>query len=130
VCAVDEFYSMPLFLSIYYWRPEMFKTRLTLNFVILMFVICGLVFVVGCGNSKEVQAMTDLLKLFSDTVYEYSAADKVKKTELKATLDSFGSKWSNMEMEMDGRLTPNDLEKFDKQYKEIQTRYASLTGKS
>jgi hypothetical protein len=108
----------------------MFKTRLTLNFVILMFVICGLVFVVGCGNSKEVQAMTDLLKLFSDTVDEYSAADKVKKTELKATLDSFESKWSNMGMEMDGRLTPNDLEKFDKQYKEIQTRYASLTGKS
>jgi hypothetical protein len=31
---------------------------------------------------------------------------------------------------MDGRLTPNDLEKFDKQYKEIQKKYASLTGKS
>ena len=108
----------------------MFKTKSTLNYVIVFSVIIGLAFVIGCGSSKEVQAMTDFLKLFSDTVDEYAAADEVKKTELKAKLDTFESKWSNMEMEMDGRLTPNDLEKFDKHYKEIQKRYASLVDKS
>ena len=108
----------------------MFKTKSTLNYVIVFSVIIGLAFVIGCGSSKEVQAMTDFLKLFSDTVDEYAAADEVKKTELKAKLDTFESKWSNMEMEMDGRLTPNDLEKFDKHYKEIQKKYASLADKS
>jgi hypothetical protein len=35
-----------------------------------------------------------------------------------------------MEMQMDGRLTPNDLEKFDKQYKEIEKKYRALAGQS
>jgi len=108
----------------------MIRLKTTLNFVIVFSVLFGLVFVIGCGSSKEEQAMTDFLKLYSDTVDEYAAADEAKKVELKAKLDSFDSKWSNMEMEMDGRLTPNDLEKFDKQYKEIQKKYAALAGKS
>lgn len=108
----------------------MFKTRSTLNYVIVFSAIIGLAFVIGCGSSQEKQIMSDFLQLFSDTVDEYAAADEVKKAELKMKLESFGSKWSNMEMEMDGRLTPNDLEKFDKHFKEIQKRYASLVDKS
>jgi hypothetical protein len=108
----------------------MIRLKITLNFVIVLSVLFGLVFVIGCGDSKEVQAMKDFLKLYSDTVDEYAAADEAKKTELKVKLDTFESKWSNMEMEMDGRVTPNDLEKFDKQYKEIQKKYAEIAGKS
>jgi hypothetical protein len=108
----------------------MIRLKITLNFVIVLSVLFGLVFVIGCGDSKEVQAMKDFLKLYSDTVDEYAAADEAKKTELKVKLDTFESKWSNMEMEMDGRITPNDLEKFDKQYKEIQKKYAEIAGKS
>jgi len=108
----------------------MIRLKTTLNFLIVFSVLFGLVFVIACGNSEEKQAMTDFLKLFSDTVNEYAAADEAKKAELKVKLDSFASKWSDMEMQMDGRLTPNDLEKFDKQYKEIQKKYASLAGKS
>jgi hypothetical protein len=96
----------------------------------VMLAICGLVFAIGCGDSQEVQAMKDFLKLYSDTVDEYAAADEAKKAELKAKLDTFKSKWSNMEMEMDGRITPNDLEKFDKQYKEIQKKYTEIADKS
>lgn len=108
----------------------MIRLKSTLNFVIVFSVLFGLIFVIGCGDSKEVQAMKDFLKLYSDTVDEYAAADEAKKTELKVKLDTFESKWSNMEMEMDGRITPNDLEKFDKQYKEIQKKYAEIAGKS
>ena len=108
----------------------MIRLKVTLNLVILFSVLFGLIFVIGCGDSKEVQAMKDFLKLYSDTVDEYAAADEAKKAELKAKLDTFKSKWSNMEMEMDGRITPNDLEKFDKQYKEIQTKYDGIAGKS
>ncbi|MBW2479681.1 MAG: hypothetical protein JRF38_06795 [Deltaproteobacteria bacterium] len=108
----------------------MIRLKITLNFVIVVAVLFGLIVVIGCGDSKEVQAMKDFLKLYSDTVDEYAAADEAKKTELKAKLDTFESKWSNMEMEMDGRITPNDLEKFDKEYKEIQKKYAEIAGKS
>jgi len=108
----------------------MIRLKTTLNFLIVFSVLLGMVLVIGCGNSKEEQAMTDFLKLFSDTVDQYATADEAKKAELKAKLDTFASKWSDMEMEMDGRLTPNDLEKYDKQYKEIQKKYESLTGKS
>jgi len=108
----------------------MIRFKTTLNFVIVFSVLFGMVFVIGCGNSKEEQAMTDFLKLYSDTVDQYAKADEATKIELKAKLDTFASKWSNMEMEMDGRLTPNDLEKYDKQYKEIQKKYEALAGKS
>jgi hypothetical protein len=100
-------------------------------FLVMMFVaLLGLAVIVGCGNSAEEKAMMDFLKLFSDTVDQYAAADDGEKAELKAKLDSFHSKWSDMEMQMDGRLTPNDLEKFDKQYKEIEDRYRALAEKS
>ena len=102
----------------------------TLKFVMVLSVLFGLVFFIGCGNSKEVQAMTDFLKLFSDTVDEYAAAEEAKKAELKVKLDTFKSQWSDLEMKMDGLVTPNDLEKFDKQYKEIAKKYAALNGKS
>ena len=108
----------------------MIRFKTTLNLVILFTALLGLAFVIGCGNSKEEQKMIDFLKLYSDTVDEYAAADDAKKAELKVKLDAFESKWSNMEMEMDGRLTPNDLEKYDKQYKEIEKKYTSLAGNS
>jgi len=128
--AVVEFHSPTLLLSIFCWRQEMIRFKTTLNFVIVFSVLFGLVFVIGCGNSKEEQVMTDFLKLYSDTVDQYAKADEATKVELKTKLDSFASKWSNMEMDMDGRLTPNDLEKYDKQFKEIQKKYAALAGKS
>jgi hypothetical protein len=108
----------------------MIRFNTTLNLVILFAALLGFVFIIGCGNSKEEQKMVDFLKLYSDTVDQYAAADTAKKAELKVKLDTFASKWSDMEMEMDGRLTPNDLEKYDKQYNEIKDRYTSLAGNS
>jgi len=106
------------------------STKSTLFLVMVFSALFGLTVIIGCGSSNEEKVMTDFLKLFSDTVDQYAAADDAKKAELKATLDSFHSKWSDMEMQMDGRLTPNDLEKFDKQYKEIEKKYHALAGKS
>ncbi len=108
----------------------MISSKSTLFLVMMVSALLGLVVIVGCGNSAEEKAMMDFLKLYSDTVDQYAAADDGEKAELKAKLDTFHSKWSEMEMQMDGRLTPNDLEKFDKQYKEIEEKYKSLSGKS
>ena len=108
----------------------MISSKSTLFFVLVFSALFAVASISGCGNSQEVQAMTDFLKQYSDMVEEFAAADETKKAEMKPKLDSFHSKWSDMEMEMDGRLTPNDLEKLDKQYKEIEKKYTSLTGKS
>jgi len=72
--------------------------------------------------------MSDFLKLYSDSVNEYSAADKSKQAVMKGKLDSFPSKWSDMKMEMDGQVTPQALDEMDKEYKEITKKYASLAG--
>ena len=108
----------------------MIRFKSPINLAIVFLTLVGLVVFIGCGNSKEEQTMVDFLKLYSDTVDKYAAADKVKKAELNVKLDTFASKWMDMEREMNGRLTPNDLEKYDKQYKEIENKYTSLAGKS
>jgi hypothetical protein len=118
--AVDEFHSSPQLPSIFYRRPEMIRFKTILNFVIVFSVLFGLIFVIGCGSSAEKQAMSDFLKLYSDTVDKYSAADVSKKAEMKEELNSFKSKWSNMKMEMDGELTPQALNELDKEYNKIR----------
>jgi len=123
-----EFHSPVVFLSIFYWRPEMIRFKSTLNCVIVFSVLFGLVFVIGCGSSAEKQAMSDFLKLYSDTVNEYSSADKSKKAEIKGKLDTFDSKWTDMKMEMDGQVTPHVLDELDNEYKEITKKYTSSTG--
>jgi len=123
-----EFYSSAVFLSISYWRPEMIRFKSTLNCVIVFSVLFGLVFLIGCGSSAEKQTMSDFLKLYSDTVNEYSAADKSKQAVMKGKLDSFSSKWSDMKMELGGQVTPQALDEMDNEYKEITKKYTSSTG--
>jgi len=108
----------------------MIRFKTFLNFAIVFSTLFGLVFVIGCGNSAEKQAMSDFLKLYSDTVNEYSAADESKKAEIKEKLNSFKSKWSNMKMEMGGEVTPQTLDELDKEYEKIKTKYASMAGLS
>jgi hypothetical protein len=123
-----EFHSSAVFLSILYWRPEMIRFKSTLNCVIVFSVLFGLVFFIGCGSSAEKQTMSDFLKLYSDSVNEYSAADKSKQAVMKGKLDSFPSKWSDMKMELDGQVTPQTLDEMDNEYKEITKKYTSSTG--
>ena len=128
--AIDEFHSSALLPSIFYWRLKMIRFKTILNFVIVFSAFFGLIFVIGCGSSVEKQAMSDFLKLYSDTVDQYSAADKSEKAEMKEGLNSFKSKWSDMKMEMDGEVTPQALDELDKKYDKITTKYASLAGLS
>ena len=108
----------------------MIRFKTTLRFVVLCAALLGLVFVIGCGSSAEKQKASDFLKLYSDTVDEYSAANEAKRAEMKADLDSFKSKWSNMIMEISNELTPQAVRELETEYKEITKRYASLAGQS
>ena len=108
----------------------MFKTKATLNFVIVFLAIIGLAFVIGCGSSQEKQMMSDFLQQYNQEVDEYSAADNGKKAEMQGKLDSYTSKWSDMKMDLGGHVTPQALNELDKEYDKIKKKYASLADKS
>ena len=106
----------------------MIKLKSTLNFVVVFSALFGLVFVIGCGNSAKKQVMSDFLKLYSDSVNEYSTADDSKRAELKEKLDSFKTKWMQIKMEMDGQVTPQVLDELDNEYEKITKKYTSLAS--
>jgi t-SNARE complex subunit (syntaxin) len=112
----------------------MFKTRSTLSYVIVLSAIFGLVFVIGCGSSKEKQQMSEFMQQYSKKVTEYSdvvnTADKSKKAEIEDRLDSYQSEWTNMKIEMGSEITPQALNKLDQEYQNITKKYSSLAGKS
>ena len=112
----------------FYWRSEMIKFKSTLNFVIVFSALFGLVFVIGCGSSAEKQTMSDYLKLYSDTVDEYSAADDSKRAVMREKLDSLKAKWTEITIDMDGQVTPQTLDKFANEYNKITKKYDSLAS--
>ena len=101
-----------------------------LNYLVLLAAIAGLVFVIGCGASKEEQQMTDFIQKFSNAVDEYAQADASHKAELKAKMDSYMSEWTQMKFDMGGELTPQALEKLDAEYQQLANKYKTLSGKS
>ena len=106
----------------------MIRFKSTLNCMIVFSALLGLL--IGCGSSAEKQAMSDFLVMYNNTVIEYSAADDSKRVEMKEKLDSFKTKWTNIEMEMGSELTPQELNKLDNEYQKITKKYISLTHKS
>jgi predicted ribosome quality control (RQC) complex YloA/Tae2 family protein len=108
----------------------MLKSKSTLNFVMLFAALLGLIFVIGCGGSAEKQEMSDLLKLYSDAVNEYQAADETKRAELKEKIESYRLKCSNTisELELNNKATPQVIKELEKEYKEITKKYASLAS--
>ena len=111
----------------------MFKSRSILNSLIVFSAILGLVFVIGCGNSKKMQKMSDFLMEYSKAVDEYSdligKGEKEKSAEVKIKIESFMSRWTEMEMEIGSELTPQDLNKVNKEYQNITEKYHNLAQK-
>jgi hypothetical protein len=108
----------------------MYKLQSTLNFVILFSALLGLIFVAGCGGSAEKQEMSKLLKLYSDAVSEYEAADNTQKAQLKEKIDSYRQKCSDMmsELELNNKVTQQVMNELEREYKEITEKYASLNN--
>ena len=112
----------------------MSKIRSTLNYVIVLSAILGLVFVIGCGDSKEKQQMSDFLQQYSKTVNEYSdvvnKAEESKKTKIEDQLNSYKSRWTEMKIDFGEEITPQTLNKLDGEYQAITKKYSMLAGKS
>ena len=108
----------------------MLKSKSALNFVILFSALLGLIFVIGCGDSKVKQEMSEFLKLYSVTVSEYEAADDTQRDQLEEKIDSYKLKCSAMisELELNDRVTPQVMNELEREYKEITKKYASLNS--
>jgi hypothetical protein len=94
----------------------------------LFSALIGLIFVIGCGDSAVKQEISEFLKLYSDTVSEYEAADESKRAQMKEKIDSFRLKWSAMIGELNDKVTPQVMNKMVKEYEEITKKYASLNS--
>ena len=106
----------------------MLKSKSTLSFVMLFFALLGLIFVIGCGDSAVKQEISEFMKLYSDTVSEYEAADDTKRAQMKEKIDSFRLKWSAMISELNDKVTPQVMNEMEREYKEITKKYASLNS--
>ena len=108
----------------------MIKARSNLSYVVVIALISGLVFILGCGNSPEKQKMSDFLQEFSQTVSEFEAADQSKKAELETKLKYYMSKWTQMKYDLGAELTPQALDEMDGEYQKITKEFKNLAGKS
>ena len=108
----------------------MLKSKSTLNSVMLFSALLGLIFVIGCGGSAEKQKMSEILKLYSNAVSEYEAADNTQRAQLKEKIDSYRLKCSAMinDLELNDKLTPQAMNGLEREYKEITKKYESLNS--
>ena len=108
----------------------MLKSKSTLNSVMLFSALLGLIFVIGCGGSAEKQKMSEVLKLYSNSVNEYEAANDTQKDQLKEKIDSYKLKCSAMisELELSDKVTPQVMKELEREYKEITKKFVSLNS--
>ena len=108
----------------------MLYIRSNLSCVVVIALIAGLFFILGCGESPEKQKMSKFLEEFSQAVSEFAAADQIKKGELEAKLKDYMSKWSEMKFEIGSEVTPQVMEEMDMEYQKIAQEYKKLAQKS
>ena len=106
----------------------MLKSKSTLNFVMLFSALLGLILVIGCGGSAAKKEMSEILKLYSNAVSEYEAADATHRAQLKEKIDSYRLKCSTIisDLELNDKATPQVVKELEREYKEITQKYESL----
>jgi outer membrane murein-binding lipoprotein Lpp len=102
-------------------------------YLVVFSTILGFLLVLGCGPSAEKEKMMAFMQDYQKTLDEYkdanSKGDNDKKVELKAKLDSLKDQWTHLKDEIGSEVTPQTMEKFDSEFKELSKKYAELSGK-
>jgi hypothetical protein len=106
----------------------MSKCKSALKLVLLFTALLGMVLVIGCAGSSEKKELSDSLKLYSEAVNEYEAADDTQRAQVKEKVDSYKLKCSKMinELVANDNVTPQTMRALEKEYKEITAKYTSL----
>jgi hypothetical protein len=95
----------------------MVKSRSIQSIFLVFSAILCLIFIIRCGNSKEMQKMSDFLMEYSTAVDQYSddigKGAKRNGAEVEQKIKSFMSKWTEMEMAFGNELTHQEQNKLD-----------------
>ena len=109
-------------------------SKSVLAYFILVSAIIGLVLLSGCGGNAEKDKMAAFLQEYQQNLDSYAEAiknsDNAKKTELEATLEASKGQWQVMKAEASENMTPQAIEKLDRQFQTAEKQYASLNGQS
>ena len=71
----------------------------------------------GCANTDP----------YADAV---SKGDRAKKAEIEARLDSLKGQWTQLQVDIGTEVTPQAMEKFEAEFKNLAKKFAELKGKS
>ena len=108
----------------------MLKIKPNRNYGVVVALIAGLIFFIGCGESPEKQKMTQFIEKFAKEVSEYAKAEDGQKADLAAKIESDMAKWTELKVEMGSELTPQVLDKLDSEYQKYAKEFETLAGKS
>ena len=86
--CLDEYHFFTKSFYIF-WRWPVFRIKSTLNCLMVLSAIMGLVFVIGCSASNDKHEITDFLQDYSKTFDEY--ADALKKADTAKKMKSKGN---------------------------------------
>lgn len=110
----------------------MFRTRSLLTTIMVFSTILGLTALIGCGPSKEKQQMSSFLSEYSQAVDTYAElskkADSNGIAEVKAKVESFESRWSDIKIEMASEVTPQVLNQLDDEFKMITKKFHEIAA--
>ena len=110
----------------------MLRARSLLTTIIVFSTILGLMALIGCGPSKEKQQMSNFLTEYNQEVDTYAElskkADKNGIAEVKAKIESFESRWSDMKMDIASEVTPQVLNQLDDEFKMITKKFQAISA--
>lgn len=110
----------------------MLRARSLLTTIIIFSAILGLMALIGCGPSKEKQQMSGFITEYSQAVDKYAElfeqADKNGIAEVKANIESFESRWSDMKMDIASEVTPQVLNQLDDEFKMITKKFQAISA--
>ncbi len=110
----------------------MLSTRSLRATLMVFFTILGLLALMGCGPSKEKQQMSGFLVEYNQAVKAYNELSKKADTngiaEMKAKIDSFNTRWSDMKIDLSSEVTPQDLNQLDDEFKVITKKFQAIAA--
>ena len=112
----------------------MFRSKSCLFGIIVVSMLVGIFFIVGCGSSAEQQKLTGLIQEYSSVLDAYASAvegaDEAKKSELDAKLKDLMTIWSATKSDMIDNITPQALDELDNEYQKLTKKYQELSNHS
>ena len=108
--------------------------KANLKSVVIVSIVIGFFLLIGCGGSVEKDQMAAFLLEYQKNLTAYeeaiSGSDDAKKAEFKAKLEASEAQWTVLRDDSVENVTPQVIEKFDREYQAIRDKFKSLSSKS